>query len=205
MFHVKHPGLADVADWAGLDVPDGMAERLDGLAQWLATEGVEAGGLGPHEGSRVWERHILDSLMFARGWDVAPDTIVDVGTGIGLPGLPLAVALPDRSFALVDRSGRRIRLIRRAVRQFGLENVEAIESEAEAFFAARGPADAVVMRGVLQPASLPAFVGRAVAVGGVLVAGAGLDPDPVPGSDLVRFPGSEVLAPGRWLRIMRRT
>ena len=203
MFHVKHEQLRDVARWAGIPLAADLEARLAAVADWLATEGIEAGGIGPNEGPQVWERHILDSLMFAGGWEELPDEVVDVGTGIGLPGIPLAVAVPQVRWVLVDRSGRRIRLIRRAIRRFELANAEAVESEADAFFAGGGR-PAVVMRGVFQPDALEAFVGSAVSPGGRLVVGAGREPVPVLGSELIRFPGSSVLAPGRWLRIMRR-
>ncbi len=202
---MKHHQLSEVAAWAGLTIDGRQEADLRRLEAWLVDEAADAGGIGPREAPLAWERHILDSLMFAQPLlsSTATDA-VDIGTGIGLPGLPLAVALPDIQWRLVDRSGRRIRLLRRAIRLLGLQNAEALERSADRYLAERGPAPALVMRGVLPPPELPAFVERMVAPGGVAVIGGGLAPDSVPGAELLRFPGSEILAPGRWLRIMRR-
>jgi 16S rRNA (guanine527-N7)-methyltransferase len=56
---------------------------------------------------------------------------VDVGTGAGFPGLPLAVANPDRQFTLVDSAGKKFRFVAHAARALGLGNVEAVHSRAE--------------------------------------------------------------------------
>lgn len=74
-------------------------------------------------------RHILDSLMvspFLHG-----DHIADVGTGPGLPGLPLAIINPERQFVLIDSLGKRISFIRQVVHQLGLTNVVAVQSRVE--------------------------------------------------------------------------
>ena len=69
-------------------------------------------------------KHILDSLV------VSPylqgDRFIDVGTGPGLPGLPLAIINPDKHFVLLDSLGKRISFIRHAVRELGLTNVEPV-------------------------------------------------------------------------------
>lgn len=74
-------------------------------------------------------RHIMDSVV------VSPylegERIVDVGTGPGLPGLPLAILNPDKEFVLVDSLGKRINFIRQVVHQLGLENVTAVHSRVE--------------------------------------------------------------------------
>ncbi|ATG75683.1 16S rRNA (guanine(527)-N(7))-methyltransferase RsmG [Zobellella denitrificans] len=76
-------------------------------------------------------RHIMDSLV------VSPylegERFIDVGTGPGLPGLPLAIVNPDKQFVLLDSLGKRIRFIRMVVHHLGLTNVEAVQSRVEAF------------------------------------------------------------------------
>lgn len=100
-------------------------EQLEALADWLRGEAVPAGGLGPREPGRIWTRHIADSLSFAGGWPGSPpDELLDVGAGVGLPGIPLAVLWPRTQVTLLDRSGRRVDLARRAVRQLGIGNVD---------------------------------------------------------------------------------
>ena len=76
-------------------------------------------------------KHILDSLV------VSPylqgDRFIDVGTGPGLPGLPLAIVNPQKQFVLLDSLGKRISFIRNAVRELELTNVEAVLSRAEEY------------------------------------------------------------------------
>lgn len=76
-------------------------------------------------------KHIFDSLV------VSPylqgSRFIDVGTGPGLPGLPLAIINPDKHFVLLDSLGKRISFIRNAVRELGLNNVEPVLSRVEEF------------------------------------------------------------------------
>ncbi|EHK90642.1 16S rRNA (guanine(527)-N(7))-methyltransferase RsmG [Aggregatibacter actinomycetemcomitans] len=76
-------------------------------------------------------KHILDSLV------VSPylqgDRFIDVGTGPGLPGLPLAIINPDKRFVLLDSLGKRISFIRNAVRELGLTNVTPVLSRVEEY------------------------------------------------------------------------
>jgi 16S rRNA (guanine527-N7)-methyltransferase len=121
-----------VARWAGLELTDPAWDALDRYAAWLTSEAVAAGGIGPAEAGRVWERHIADALAFAAPLPFEPSgRLVDVGSGVGLPGIPLAVALPGVHVVLVDRSERRADLARRATRVMGLPNVEVIRAEAQ--------------------------------------------------------------------------
>jgi 16S rRNA (guanine527-N7)-methyltransferase len=111
------------AEFGGFSLLDGQIETLEAYATWLEHEAIPAGGLGPREGERLWGRHIGDSLAFAAGWEEAPVEILDIGSGVGLPGIPLAILWPSTAVTLLDRGGRRTRLLVRAVRILGLENV----------------------------------------------------------------------------------
>ena len=203
MFHVKHEQVRDVGNWAGFETDPEQLSRLETLSDWLAGEALVAGGIGPDEAPHVWERHVLDSLMFGAGLE-DPAWVLDVGTGVGLPGLPLAIVYPDVPFVLLDRSGRRVRLVRRIARILGVSNVEVIEADAHGWVESQDPLPCFVMRGVLQPEPLRGFASGHLAPGGSAVVGAGLEPAEVEGFELTRFPGSSVLEPGRWLRIMRQ-
>jgi len=131
-FHVKR--TADAVDralaWLEVEPRAEVRASLAEYADWVRTEGRDAGAIGPSEVPRLADRHIGDSLCFAAGFTAGlPNRVVDVGSGIGLPGVPLAIAFPGVGFTLLDRSGRRTGLLRRVVRILGLENVEVLESD----------------------------------------------------------------------------
>jgi 16S rRNA (guanine527-N7)-methyltransferase len=91
-------------------VPDLFGDRLPTArryAEHLATTGVEWGLVGPREASRVWERHVLNCAVVA---DLVPAGagVVDIGSGAGLPGIPLALARTDLHIVLVEPLSRRV-------------------------------------------------------------------------------------------------
>ena len=72
----------------------------------LATEGVVRGLIGPREAPRLWERHVLNCVALSEA--IAPgQTVADVGSGAGLPGLVLAIARPDLHLTLIEPLLRR--------------------------------------------------------------------------------------------------
>ena len=131
LFHVKpsHQLWSRCARWAGFDPSTDQLALLDRYRDWLLTEAMMAGGLGPNEGPRVDSRHIADSLLFARGFEQTPSRVLDVGSGVGLPGIPLSIVMPDTEFVLLDRSRGRVELMRRVSRILDLPNVEVREGD----------------------------------------------------------------------------
>jgi len=98
-------------------------------AELLADVGVERGLLGPREVDRLWERHLLNSA--AVGELIAVDErVVDVGSGAGLPGVPLALARPDLGVTLIEPMLRRSEFLREAVGVLGLD-VAVVRGRAE--------------------------------------------------------------------------
>ena len=93
--------------------------------------------------SEMLTHHLLDS------WAIAPflhgTRIIDVGTGAGFPGLPLAILAPDKNFTLLDSNGKKVRFVAHAARTLGLVNVEAVHARAESHRVER-PYDTVVAR-----------------------------------------------------------
>lgn len=146
MFHVKQPVPAapEVAAQVFGDRLD-LARRY---AELLAGAGVERGLIGPREVDRIWERHVLNSAAVAEL--IEPDArVVDIGSGAGLPGLPLAIARPDLRVTLVEPMLRRTDFLTEAVAALGLP-VAVVRGRAEepAVRAAAAGADVVVSRAV---------------------------------------------------------
>ena len=111
--------------------------------------------------------HLLDSLA-ARPL-LHGDTVLDIGTGAGFPGLPLAIAEPDRRFVLLDSSNKKIQFVRHAAAALGLENVEAVKARAEDY-APGYRFDTVIARAVASLARLLELAGHHVGEGGVFIA-----------------------------------
>ncbi len=90
-------------------------------------EAIDLGFLGPREGARLRERHIDDALGLARLREPRPgEAWVDLGSGAGLPGLPLAASYPSTTFTLVDAQRRRLEWVDRTAVALGLTNVATI-------------------------------------------------------------------------------
>jgi 16S rRNA (guanine527-N7)-methyltransferase len=161
--------LNRLAEWIGTPIDEDQSAALFEYASWLREEALPAGGLGPGEGPRIWDRHICDSLAFAIGWpNEAPATALDVGSGVGLPGIPLAILWPGTDWMLLDRAQGRVNLARRAVRVLELGNVAAIQVDVDRH---RARYDGIVARGVMQPAILASKVARMLSPAGKLVIG----------------------------------
>lgn len=88
-------------------------------------------------------RHIMDSIVVNAHLD--GDRFIDVGTGPGLPGIPLAIVRPDASFTLLDSLGKRIRFIRQVVHELGLTNVTPVQTRVEEYSIPEG-FDGVISR-----------------------------------------------------------
>lgn len=99
-----------------------FGDRLDlaaAYAELLATDGVLRGLIGPREAPRIWDRHLLNCAAVTERIPTGA-TVVDVGSGAGLPGLVLAIARPDLSVTLVEPLARRTSFLIEAVEGLGL-------------------------------------------------------------------------------------
>ncbi len=193
------------AHWAGLTLDPLQLDLLRHFADWLVMEAIPAGGLGPAEESVVYSRHLADSLLFASAWRGRvrpPRTILDVGAGVGLPGLPLAIAWPSSHVTLLERSARRAALAQRAVRLLGLNNVAVATIQLREW---RIPAELLVARAVAPPNSLRKDLERLLFPTGVAVIGGSHRSLPVfPGFRTCQVP-PHILGNPAWLLIIGET
>lgn len=147
MFHVKHdevsaaPEAADILFGAGL----AGARRY---AEILAGAGVERGLIGPREVDRLWDRHLLNSAAIA---ELLPQNarVADIGSGAGLPGIPLALARPDLRVTLIEPLLRRSDFLREVIDELAID-VTVVRGRAEerAVREEVGEMDAVTSRAV---------------------------------------------------------
>jgi 16S rRNA (guanine527-N7)-methyltransferase len=105
-----------------------VAEAYAGI---LATRGVEEGLLGPHELPRLWDRHLLNCAVVAELIDERYRTLLDLGSGAGLPGLVLAMLRPDMEVTLLEPMERRCRFLAECVTELGLANASVLRGRAE--------------------------------------------------------------------------
>ncbi len=148
-----------------LDLPaDAIAQLLAYvtlLDRWNATYNLSA----VRDPLEMITRHLLDSLAivpYVRG-----DTLADLGTGAGLPGIVLAIIAPARKVSLVDSNGKKTRFLREAVRELALSNVSVVESRVEAV---PGTFDCITARAFASLADMLGWGGSLLAPDGVWLA-----------------------------------
>lgn len=161
-------GLVALALDPALATP--LLDYLALLIRWNKTYNLTA----VRDPAEMVSKHLLDSLAMHRyvdaiGVDGAPGRLADLGTGAGLPGIPLAIAKPGLQVTLVESNGKKARFMREAVRQLGLKQVRVAESRIEALDEP-GAYDAITARAL---ATLPLIVelgGHMLRPGGRLLA-----------------------------------
>lgn len=193
-----NPHLEAAFEVAGLQPTIEGIAQLERLAEWLRQEAIPGGGLGPQEGAQIEERHLADSILYAAAWTHPPDQCWDLGAGVGLPGLVLAVVWPETRMVLIDRSAKRCDLARRAAR---VTEVEAEVWRAD-WNSLEGKVGAIVSRAATPAAELRPTLHRLLGPGGIaVVSGSGIS---VEGYEEMRLPCEFLDRPSRLL-IMRTT
>jgi 16S rRNA (guanine527-N7)-methyltransferase len=123
---------------------DQFAALFDLYSEWNAKINV----ISRKDMESFYEKHVLHSLGIAKVYTFLPGQgVLDVGTGGGFPGIPLAILFPETQFHLVDSIGKKIKVVLAVADALGLENVRADHGRAEEF---KGPYDFIVSRAVTQ-------------------------------------------------------
>ncbi len=197
MFHVKQADPSSFSlKWSHMDAslnPEAVAEffgdsfeKVAAFADQLAIQGELRGLIGPRELDRLWERHILNSAAVVQ-YLPAQGSIIDLGSGAGLPGIVIGCMLPDAQVTLVEPMERRCNWLNEMVEEIGLPNVEVKRGRAEEFHGAF-TADAVTARAVAALDKLSRWALPLLHEGGqmVLLKGRSVDAEIEPAMKVLR-------------------
>ncbi len=161
-------GIAEL----GLQLPAEAIPRLldyqELLLRWNATYNLTA----VRDPAEMVSRHLLDSLSILP--HVTGQTLADLGTGPGLPGIVLAIAAPGREILLVDSNGKKVRFLREAIRVLKLDGVRALQSRVEDV---SGQFDCITARAFANLADMLGWGGHLLAPNGAWLAMKGKRPD----------------------------
>ncbi|SRR5690606_440753 len=139
-------------------------------ARMLTTDAVVRGLVGPREAPRIWDRHLLNSAVVGE-LIPAGASVIDVGSGAGLPGVPLALARPDLTVTLVESMARRTEFLTEVVAALSLaDRVTVVRGRAEECPGRVPPAAVVVARALAPLDRLAAWCLPLAEVGGVVLA-----------------------------------
>jgi 16S rRNA (guanine527-N7)-methyltransferase len=158
------PPMPDVAR----EVFGNAAGKAEHYANLLAGVGVERGLIGPNEVPRIWERHLLNSAVVAE-LVPEPSSLVDLGSGAGLPGIVLAMVLRDSEVVLLEPSWRRATFLEECVAELGLANARVVRARAEQM-AGELAVDVVTARAVAPLDRLAALAVGLLKPGGIVLA-----------------------------------
>ena len=176
-------GIKDLNLDCPLDVQAKLLDYVRLLHKWNGVYNLTA----VRDPAEMVTRHLLDSLSvfpFLEKRGLKSQRILDVGTGAGLPGIPLALLSaqthPERQFVLLDSNSKKTRFMQQAATELGLENVQVVHARTEAFSAGQEEPeqlfDVVVSRAFASVADMLAGAGQHCAPEGVILAMKGADP-----------------------------
>lgn len=135
--------LNRLLDSAGIMLPENQKQQLVGYVELLHKWNKAYNLTSVRHPDEMLVRHILDSIVVEP--HLQGSRFIDVGTGPGLPGIPLAIVRPDSHFTLLDSLGKRVRFLRQVQHELHLENITPVQSRVEEF-PAEPPFDGVISR-----------------------------------------------------------
>lgn len=135
--------LKKLAKQANIELTDIQAEKLTGYVAMLDKWNKAYNLTSVRDPQQMLIRHILDSIVVSQYLD--GERFIDVGTGPGLPGIPLAIMRPDHHFVLLDSLGKRVRFMKQVQHELGLNNIEPVQYRVEEYQTEK-PFDGVISR-----------------------------------------------------------
>ena len=133
---------------------DKLLDYLDLLQKWNKAYNLTA----VRERSAMLTQHLLDSLSIVP--HLPPGDLLDVGSGGGLPGIPLAILQPERSITLIDTVGKKVAFLKQAAMTLGLKNLNAVSDRVESWVAPAAHADGFALITSRAYATLATWVGQ---------------------------------------------
>ena len=166
--------LKKIFDKFGMDFDDDKKDKYISYMEKILEKNQSVNLTAITERDEFIGKHYIDSLLCAGSKEFAGSKrIVDVGTGGGFPGIPLAIAFPERDFVLLDSLNKRIKIVKEAARDSGIENISAFHGRAEDFARnkdMREKFDLCVSRAVAHMSTLCEYCLPFVKVGGCFIA-----------------------------------
>jgi 16S rRNA (guanine527-N7)-methyltransferase len=166
--------LSRLLEQAGISLTDHQKNQLvayvDMLNKWNKAYNLTS----VRDPNEMLIRHILDSIVVAP--HLRGERFIDVGTGPGLPGIPLSIVCPECHFTLLDSLGKRVRFLRQVQHELKLENIEPVQSRVEAF-PSEPPFDGVISRAFASLNDMVSWCKHLPAQDGRFYALKGLVPD----------------------------
>ncbi|QXB20681.1 16S rRNA (guanine(527)-N(7))-methyltransferase RsmG [Lelliottia amnigena] len=173
--------LSRLLEQAGISLTDHQKNQLvayvDMLNKWNKAYNLTS----VRDPNEMLIRHILDSIVVAP--HLRGERFIDVGTGPGLPGIPLSIVRPECHFTLLDSLGKRVRFLRQVQHELKLENIEPVQSRVEAF-PSEPPFDGVISRAFASLNDMVSWCKHLPAQDGRFYALKGLVPD----DEIARLP-----------------
>ncbi|WP_435928428.1 16S rRNA (guanine(527)-N(7))-methyltransferase RsmG [Dryocola sp. BD613] len=166
--------LSRLLDNAGITLPENQKQQLVGYVELLHKWNKAYNLTSVRDPEEMLVRHILDSIVVEP--HLQGTRFIDVGTGPGLPGIPLAIVRPDAHFTLLDSLGKRVRFLRQVQHELQLENVTPVQSRVETFPAEPG-FDGVISRAFASLTDMVSWCHHLPAEHGCFYALKGLRPD----------------------------
>ena len=157
----------------GLDLPEAVRDGLVAYVQMLDKWNKAYNLTAIRDPREMVTRHLLDSLAVVPHFHAL--RIIDVGTGGGLPGIPLALVFPDREFVLLDSNSKKTRFLVQARSELGLQNVTVVHSRVEDYQSEQ-PFDAVITRAFASVADILTGSRHLLKAGGEFLAMKGVMP-----------------------------